>query len=130
MHCNIDAFKAHCKAHREYWKWVKERNEERYETNTSHNRGYDSKNLMHTLRLLDQAIEIAKEGRIILPRENADWLKQVKSGAYSYEELLVIAEEKHEAMQTCFDQSKLPERPHRDEAGALLLEIRDRFTSQ
>ena len=52
MSCNVDAFKAHCRAHREYWKWVKERNEDRYETNAEHGRGYDSKNLMHTLRLL------------------------------------------------------------------------------
>ncbi len=53
MHFNEDAFKAHCKAHREYWQWVEQRNEERFHTNASHGRGYDSKNLMHTTRLLE-----------------------------------------------------------------------------
>ncbi len=51
MHCNLDAFQAHCKAHREYWEWVTQRNDERYQTNAQHGRGYDSKNLMHTLCL-------------------------------------------------------------------------------
>lgn len=62
MQFNHDAFRAHCKAHREYWEWVGQRNEERYTTNTQHGRGYDSKNLLHTLRLLDMAGEIAREG--------------------------------------------------------------------
>ncbi|MEM1083956.1 MAG: nucleotidyltransferase domain-containing protein [Verrucomicrobiota bacterium] len=125
--CNIDAFKAHCKAHREYWQWVELRNEERYETNTAHNRGYDSKNLMHTLRLLDQAIEIAKEGRITLPRPNVDWLKKVKSGAFEYDQLLAIAEDKHAEMEANFDQSELPDAPSRESATETLLEIRSRF---
>jgi len=129
LSCNLDAFKAHCKAHREYWQWVELRNEERFETNTAHNRGYDSKNLMHTLRLLDQAIEIANTGSIILPRPNSDWLKEVKSGAYSYDELLEIAEEKHAAMEAAFDQSDLPEAPSRERATEILLEIRKLHSS-
>lgn len=127
MHCNIDAFKAHCKAHHEYWQWVEKRNEERFRTNTTHGRGYDSKNLMHTLRLLDQAIEIARHHRITLPRPNADWLKKVKSGAYEYDDLLKIAAEKHEEMLAAFDASALPEAPAREEVGEVLLEVRERY---
>lgn len=127
MNCNVDSFKAHCRAHREYWKWVDERNEERYQTNISHDRGYDSKNLMHTLRLLDQAIEIATEGRIVLPRANAAWLKKVKSGAYDYEELLRIADEKHARMEAAFEESSLRERPCRRTANEILLEVRSCF---
>ena len=106
---------------------MKKRNEDRYQTNTSHGRGYDSKNLMHTLRLLDQAIEIAREGRITLPRPNADWLKTVKEGAYSYEDLLKIAEEKHLEMNAAFHTSSLPGSPSREEANNILLEIREAF---
>jgi len=127
MQCNIDAFKAHCRSHREYWQWVSERNEDRYTTNTTHGQGYDSKNLMHTLRLLDQAIEIAKEGRIILPRPNAEWLKQVKRGDYTYEDILKIADEKNDAMETAFATSHLPDRPDRDKVNNLLLEIRNQL---
>jgi predicted nucleotidyltransferase len=130
IRCNLDAFKAHCKSHREYWQWVEERNEDRYQTNTSHGRGYDSKNLMHTLRLLEQGLEIAREGRITLPRPNADWLKTVKEGAYDYEDLLNIAETKHLEMEAAFEASPLPEAPSFATANALLIEIRQAFRSQ
>ena len=125
MQCNIDAFKAHCRSHREYWQWVNERNEDRYATNAHHGHGYDSKNLMHTLRLLDQATEIAREGTITLPRPNADWLKQIKRGDYTYEDILKIADEKHAEMNTAFDTSALPERPDHQQINHLLLEIRN-----
>ena len=127
MNCNVDSFKAHCRAHREYWQWVEERNEERYRTNVSHDRGYDSKNLMHTLRLLEQATEIATEGKIVLPRTNADWLKKVKSGTYDYDELLRIADEKHVQMEAAFAGASLPERPCRETANEILLEVRSCF---
>ncbi|MGB0992860.1 MAG: DNA polymerase beta superfamily protein [Akkermansiaceae bacterium] len=125
MQCNIDAFKAHCRSHREYWQWVSERNEDRYATNTQHGQGYDSKNLMHTLRLLDQATEIAREGTIILPRPNAGWLKQVKRGDYSYDDILKIADEKNAEMESAFDSSALPDRPSHSSVNKLLLEIRN-----
>ncbi|MFT6242156.1 MAG: putative nucleotidyltransferase [Akkermansiaceae bacterium] len=127
MTCNFDAFKAHCRAHRDYWKWVEARNEDRYLTNTSHGRGYDSKNLMHTLRLLDQGLEIAQEGLITLPRPNATWLKEVKSGSYDYEDLLKIADEKHAEMEAAFEKSNLPDRPSRELAEEILLEVRSKF---
>ncbi len=129
MHCNIDAYKAHTRAHGEYWEWMKLRNEERYATNAEHGGGYDSKNLMHTLRLLEQAIEIAREGRIILPRPNSEWLKRVKAGSYSYEDVVKIAEDRHLEMVAAFEASALPETPDRDKAARTLLEIRERFTA-
>lgn len=125
MQCNVDAYKAHCRSHREYWQWVSMRNEDRYLTNTNHGQGYDSKNMMHTLRLLDQATEIAREGEITLPRPNAEWLKQVKRGDYSYDDILKMADEKHAEMEAAFDASSLPERPDKERVSSLLLEMRD-----
>ena len=125
MQCNIDSFISHCRTHREYWQWVSERNEDRYNTNSNHGRGYDSKNLMHTLRLLDQATEIAREGIITLPRPNADWLKQVKRGDYSYEDLLKIADDKHAEMKAAYAGCSLPEQPNYERSNELLLEIRN-----
>ena len=127
MHFNQDAFKAHCKAHREYWDWVARRNEERYATNASHGRGYDSKNLMHTLRLLDMAGEIAREGVLRVRRPNRDYLLRVRSGEFSYDDLVRRAEDQLEAVQTDFGSSPLPDQPDRDRVNALLVEIRDEF---
>jgi len=129
MHCNSDAFQAHCKAHREYWEWVANRNQERYQTNADHGRGYDSKNLMHTLRLLDMAKEIAEEGALRIRRPNRDYLLNVRSGEFSYESLVALAEEKLSAIQEAFSQSHLPETPDRNRINETLVEIRRRFVS-
>ncbi len=125
MHCNVDSFRAHCKAHREYWKWVEERNESRFATNTEHGRGYDSKNMMHTLRLLDMAYEIATEGKVIVRRPNADELLKVRAGEYPYETLLARAERRLEEVEQAFIESDLPERPSSTMANELLISLRE-----
>ncbi|MGC4013078.1 MAG: nucleotidyltransferase domain-containing protein [Luteolibacter sp.] len=127
MTCNRDAFRAHCKAHREYWEWVANRNEERYRTNVGHGRGYDSKNLLHTLRLLDMAEEIAREGVLLVRRPNRDFLLQVRAGEFEYEELVERAEQQLVRVREAFEQSSLPDEPDRDRINALLVEIRREF---
>lgn len=127
MHCNEDAFKAHCKAHREYWQWVEQRNEERYTTNASHGRGYDSKNLMHTIRLLEMAGEIAREGVLRVRRPNRDFLLKIRSGDFSYEKLVTMAESLHSELKSTFAASPLPDAPDRKQVNELLVEIREEF---
>lgn len=127
MHFNQDAFRAHCKAHREYWEWVGQRNEERYTTNSQHGRGYDSKNLMHILRLLDMAGEIAREGVLRIRRPNRKYLLRVRAGEFEYEELVGRAEEQLAEIVTAFEKSTLPEQPDRDQVNRLLVEIRESF---
>ena len=127
MHCNMDAFRAHCKAHREYWEWVAARNEERYQTNAGHGRGYDSKNLMHTLRLLEMAGEIATEGVLRVRRPNREFLLQVRAGGFGYDELVARAVEKLAEVDRAFECSPLPDEPDRAAANAVLREIRACF---
>ena len=127
LSCNRDSFKAHCKSHREYWEWVELRNEERYLTNTEHGRGYDSKNLMHTLRLLDMAEEIATEGVLRVRRPNRDWLMRVRAGEFSYEEIVARAEEQLERVEAAYETAALPEYPDQKKVEEVLLEIREAF---
>lgn len=127
MHCNQDAFQAHCKAHREYWEWVANRNNERYQTNAQHGRGYDSKNLMHTLRLLDMAHEIATGGTLEIRRPDREFLLRVRAGEFDYEELVTRADAKLAQVLEAFAQSKLPDAPDRALVNRLLVEIRGRF---
>ena len=70
MQFNQDGFKRYCREYREYQDWKTNRNEARYATNIEHGRNYDSKNLMHTFRLLDMAEEIAREKRVTVRRPN------------------------------------------------------------
>ena len=125
LSCNYDSFKAHCKNHREYWEWVELRNEDRFRTNTEHGRGYDSKNLMHTLRLLDMAEQIANEGILQVRRSNREWLMKVRAGEFGYEELVDRAEEQAERVSSAFERSALPERPDSVRVAEVLQEIRE-----
>ncbi|RYD36923.1 MAG: nucleotidyltransferase [Verrucomicrobiaceae bacterium] len=127
MHCNHDAFQAHCKAHREYWEWVANRNEERYQNNSRHGRGYDSKNLMHTLRLLDMAREIATTGELVVRRPDREFLLRVRAGEFEYDELVSLAERKLVEATEAFGASSLPDHPDKREVNQALVEIRRRF---
>jgi predicted nucleotidyltransferase len=130
MSCNRDAFRAHCKAHREYWEWVSNRNEQRFRTNAEHGRGYDSKNLLHTLRLLDMAEEIANEGVLRVRRPNREFLLQVRAGEFDYDELVERAERQLDRVKAAFAQASLPDEPDRDRVNALLLQIRREFAER
>ncbi len=127
LHCNLDAFKAHCRAHREYWTWVGERNEERFTANWRHARGYDSKNLLHTLRLLDMAGEIATQGLLQVRRPNYAFLLRVRVGEFAYDELVARADSQRAQLVESFAHSGLPEEPDRDRVNRVLIEIRREF---
>jgi predicted nucleotidyltransferase len=124
---NHDAFRAHCKAHREYWEWVGQRNEERFATNARHGRGYDSKNLLHTIRLLDMAGEIAREGVLRIRRPNRDFLLRVRAGEFDYQELVSRAEQQLAEVIPAFEKSHLQDQPDRRQVNRLLVEIREAF---
>ena len=113
INCNTDAFKAHCREHHDYWQWVENRNENRYATNQAHGRDYDSKNMMHTLRLLDTAYEIAKEGTIRVRRPNAEWLLKIRNGELSYDEIMDLTETKISNIKEAYQNTSLPDEPNR-----------------
>ncbi len=125
MTFNKDGFKKYCKEYREYHTWLKERNEARYANNIEHGKNYDSKNMMHTYRLLDMAEEIATEGRLLVRRPNRDFLMHIRRGEMEYEEIIALAEEKVAAIQAAFASSDLPERPDRARLQEVLVEIRE-----
>jgi len=127
MSFNRDGFKKYCKEYREYQEWLEKRNEARYSTNVEHGRNYDSKNLMHTFRLLDMAGEIATEQRVNVRRANRDFLMGIRRGEYAYEELIAMAEEKIESIKEAFARSDLPDEPDREELERALVTIRERW---
>jgi predicted nucleotidyltransferase len=119
-----DAFRAHCKNHREYWDWVGLRNQERFATNAAHGLGYDTKNLMHTLRLLDMAGEIARGEGLLVRRPNRGFLLRVRAGEFTYENLVEQAERTLEEVRRAFEKAELPEEPDGNVVNRLLVEIR------
>lgn len=125
LYFNLDGYSSYCKDYKEYWSWVEKRNEVRYQNTKSHGKNYDSKNMMHTFRLLEMAIEIAEEQKINVKRHDRDFLLKVKSGAFEYDELLDLANEKQFKMETAFAKSTLPENPDIEMIKKLTFEIRE-----
>ena len=127
---NKDSYSSYCKKYKEYWNWVKKRNEERYKTTISHGKNYDSKNMMHTFRLLRMAKEIATEQTIHVKRPDREFLLDVKHGKFEYDELVTWATELKTELETLYADSSLPERPNLQTINELLITLRTEFYNQ
>lgn len=127
LYFNKDGYSKYCKEYKEYWDWVENRNEVRYENTQSHGKNYDAKNMMHTFRLLEMAIEIGKKKEINVKRPNREFLLDIKSGKYEYEDLLEMAKELQNEMDLVFENSDLPEKPNIEFINKLTFELRDKF---
>ncbi|HYF68772.1 MAG TPA: nucleotidyltransferase domain-containing protein [Ohtaekwangia sp.] len=124
LYFNKDGYSVYCKEYRQYWEWVEQRNEERYENTVSHGKNYDAKNMMHVFRLLNMAEEIARYKKVNVRRPEREYLLKIRAGAFSYEDLLTQAEEKIQMVDELFKKSDLPEQPDPQLAEQKLVEIR------
>jgi uncharacterized protein len=129
LYFNVDGYSTYCKEYREYWDWVNKRNEIRYEHTISHNKKYDTKNMMHVFRLLEMASEIALENKVIVKRPNRNFLLDIKTGKYEYDELMQLADKLKDNMNIAFENSNLPDIPDLTYINDLLFKIRERFYS-
>lgn len=125
LYYNKDGYSTYCKEYKEYWEWVEKRNPVRYNDNISHDQNYDGKNMMHCLRMLDMAIEIAEGKGVNLVRPNREWLLSVRKGKVSYDEIMKLIEEKKKQMDTAFEKSRLPEEVDMDMAHKIIIQIRE-----
>ena len=121
---NKDGYSTYCRDHRAYWDWVERRNDARYLGTLAHGQGYDAKNMMHTLRLLEMATEIFTEGRLNVRRPNQKFLLAVKAGRYTLDEVLGLAEERLAALDAAVAESGLPEELPVGYAEGKLVELR------
>lgn len=125
LYVNKDGYSVYCKEYRQYWEWVEQRNEERYENTISHGKNYDAKNMMHVFRLLDMAEEIARYKKVNVRRPEREYLLRIRAGEFSYEDLLERAESKIRVIQELFDKSDLPDVPGMLPVEDLLCQIRE-----
>ncbi|WP_276479373.1 DNA polymerase beta superfamily protein [Paraflavitalea pollutisoli] len=121
---NQEGYSAYCREYREYWDWVDRRNEDRYLGNVEHGKGYDAKNMMHTIRLLQVAEDILASGKLTVRRSNRAELLSIKSGQYQYEDLLSMADSLMERIEAAALISQLPEQPDSLLVEAALVNIR------
>lgn len=127
LFCNLDAYSTYCKDYREYWKWVEERNEDRYNVNQTHGQNYDSKNMMHTIRLLQSCEQIFRNHSLQIRVENREELLDIKAGNWSYEAVLEKAETLIESIKHHHSVSLLPESPDLEKTTRILVQIREQL---
>jgi hypothetical protein len=124
---NKEGYSTYCKKYREYWEWVEKRNEVRYSTTKAHGKNYDSKNMMHTFRLLHMAKEIALGEGIKVKRSDRDYLLDIKMGKFEYDELVSLAEKLKAELASLYSNSSLPDLPNKELINNLLVQIRTDF---
>ncbi|MDO4897032.1 MAG: nucleotidyltransferase domain-containing protein [Moraxella sp.] len=124
---NQMGYSKYCQDYKEYWDWVEKRNDERYQSTMTHGKGYDTKNIMHTFRLLYTALDIAKMGKVIVKRDNRDELLAIKAGQFEYDDLLQKADDLMKEVELAFNQSDLPQMPNMECVLRTLIEIREQL---
>lgn len=129
LSCNQDGYSKYCKEYTEYWNWIEKRNEDRYNTNQQHGKNYDSKNMMHTIRLLQTAEQILSTGKLNIRVSNREELLDIKAGNREYEDLLEMADNLIASIEKHYQTSVLPERPDEAKAIQTLIQIREQLYS-
>ena len=110
MQFNTDAWSIACGEWKEYETWLKERNEDRWVDVKNHNQKIDGKNMLHCVRLINVATEIATEKAIRVRRtpEEARYLVDIKKGNLSLDEIIDLSERKLKELSAIYKNSGLP----------------------
>lgn len=115
-----DYKKAHNKW-KEYWTWKDNRNEIR--SGLEYKFGYDTKHAMHIIRLLESGEEILRTGQVKVKRDNAQFLLDIRFGAYSYDEMVEMVAKKKAKAEESFLLSKLPEQISKEFTQKIMIEM-------
>ena len=107
-----------------YQSWKKNRNPQRAETEKLS--GYDLKHGMHCIRLLRSGLEILRTQEVIVDRNkigDAEDLKAILHGEYSYDQLMKMAEGLVAEMEKVYEESSLPHKPDLEQINDLCIEL-------
>lgn len=124
LYFNIEAYQVHCKEYASYQTWLKERNVARYVDFENHGQLIDGKNMLHCVRLLDMAKEIAKNGELTVRRPNADYLLSIRRGEVNLQSIIDKCEDDIVELDELYEKCSLPDKCDRNFADNLLMDIR------
>lgn len=122
---NANSYKNHYIDYKNYQEWVKNRNPIRYESNL--NKSYDSKNVMHLVRLLHMGIEIARGDGVILDRGLAgdrEFLLKIRNHEFEYDEIMAYVEEQKNVMDDAVAKSTIREKIDVNTINDIVIDIR------
>ena len=121
---DLDGFQAHCREYNSYQTWLRERNEARYIDVNSHGQKIDGKNMLHCMRLIEMAKEIAENHTINVRRPNAKELLKIRKGEYNLQEIIDKTDQLIIDVEEAFNNSSLPDKIDETKVNNLLKEIR------
>lgn len=121
---NKDAYSKHCRKYHEYTTWLANRNTTRYSDTAKHGQRIDGKNMMHCIRMLECAEEIATTGILTVKRPNAEYLLSIRRGEMNLEDILKVATEKITGLKELFEKSDLPDDVDKEFAHTLVNDVR------
>jgi predicted nucleotidyltransferase len=124
---NKDGYSQHCKDYKSYQTWLKERNEARWVDVHSHGQKIDGKNMMHCVRLMQMAREIAEGKGIMVRRSNAKELIDIRKGKVDLQSLIDGVESEIKEIDKLFEESNLPDSVDSKFISELILNIRKRI---
>lgn len=123
---DVNGYSSHCADYKSYQDWLKNRNTIRYEHIKNHGQKYDGKNLLHTIRILNMAKDISDGKGVIVrrPKNEIDYLINIRKGKVDLEEVYTYAESKIESIKLNFLHSNLPDKVERSFLDKLITKIR------
>jgi hypothetical protein len=124
MWYNQDGYEVWKKEYTAYLTWLEERNVERFKMNQKAGQNVDLKNMMHLFRLLEMAMNISVGKGIKVRSENVEFLREIREGKYSYDQLMKQAESTFEMIKNQFELTKLPSQIDLEMVKTILLNFR------
>jgi uncharacterized protein len=118
-------YKAAHKKWTQYVSWRAGRNPKRAALEDAY--GYDTKHAQHLCRLLTMGEEILRDGEVRVRRPDAEFLRSVRGGALSYDELTAWIDERVERLPALAASSPLPEEPDHAGVEALVVELQREY---
>lgn len=92
-----------------YQKWKEERNPIRAEMEARF--GFDGKHALHLVRLMRMATEILLTGQVNVKRPDAKELLEIRTGGWTFEQLMEWAEKTEKELEQSYETSTLPHSP-------------------
>lgn len=126
MAYNKNGYMSHCRDYKDYKEWEKNRNPVRYESNLGHN--YDAKNVMHCMRLVRMAKELAQgKGFNVVRTWDRDYLLDIRNHKFEYEDVIAQLEREKLEMEEAIKSCTLPEIVDFDKVNDLLYDVRLKY---
>ncbi len=126
MTYNKNGYESHCRDYKEYKEWEEKRNPVRYEGNLGHN--YDSKNVMHCMRLVRMAKELAQgQGFNVVRDWDRQYLLDIRNHKFEYEDVMEQLEKEKAEMEEAIKNCTLPETVDMEAVNNILIEARKKY---